>query len=745
MTNNTDNSDKVHRNLFTMHLLKFLLILILVLIISSPSFSQDVHFESSNLPIIVIDTNNKTIPDEPKITAYMGIINNGEGNRNNLSDLYNEYDGFIGIERRGYSSQSWPKKSYTLETRDEAGQNNNVSLFEMPPENDWVLYAPYVDKTLMRNVLIYKLARDMGWYAPRTQFCELVLNGEYMGVYVLVEKLKKDKNRLNISAPDLTDMSGGYLLEMTLDSRIKDDETTFICRRSHKPIVVKYPKFEDITDDQVDWIEGYFNEFEKVLQSANYNDPENGYLKYIDLSSFIDHMLIAEGFNQLDAFSHSQYFYKVKNGKLFMGPAWDYNRTMGNAKYFTVWKTSGWWLLDPRGGTRAFYANRLMEDPVFMVAYKKRWLELRQTLFSFDNIYPLIDNWTRLLEESRKRNFERWPVLGVSISHKYVFDTYEEEVDYMKNWIFEKFSWLDEQFVNYEVPTFTFSDDPFWGNARNYQPLNASRWAIVQDEGDYRYFLNTSDYESLSGGRLGEYSLVKDRMYGDFQLSFKAKSNENFANNSWADFCVAFGYKDAENYSYAMFNSNTGETGNAIFAVISGERVLIESTDQPAISDNSYHTYEVVRVGSTVSLKKNGQIYLSTTDDRLSTFGSVGVGSFNDAVYFDDIYINNFSTVLNDKKKKSADFVLTSNCPNPFNPTTTISYSIPANSYVRIIVYNLLGEHVATLVDQELPSGNHSIKWDARDKYGARVANGTYIYQIKANGFMKYHKMLLLQ
>ncbi|RKY52206.1 MAG: spore coat protein CotH, partial [Candidatus Neomarinimicrobiota bacterium] len=79
----------------------------------------------SNLPIIVINTFSREIPDEPKITAHMGIINN-ENQPNHISDPFNEYDGYIGIETRGSSSQMFPKKSYSIETRDEIGNNLNV-------------------------------------------------------------------------------------------------------------------------------------------------------------------------------------------------------------------------------------------------------------------------------------------------------------------------------------------------------------------------------------------------------------------------------------------------------------------------------------------------------------------------------------------------------------------------------------------------------------------------------------------
>ena len=161
-------------------------------------FQAPVIYEQSHLPLIMIDTYGADIPDEPRIPAYMGIISNESGT-NNVSDSFNNYDGHITIERRGNSSQWNDKTPYRFETVDEDGENNNVELLGMPEENDWVLYAPWQDKTMIRNVLIYQLSNDIGRYAPRTRFAELFLNDEYMGVYVLMEKIKRDNNRIDIS------------------------------------------------------------------------------------------------------------------------------------------------------------------------------------------------------------------------------------------------------------------------------------------------------------------------------------------------------------------------------------------------------------------------------------------------------------------------------------------------------------------------------------------------------------------
>jgi len=166
------------------HFINILISLLLLFICQAQIYAGNklTDFTSSNLPIIIINTNGLSIPyDNPRIVADMGVIYNEQGERNNISDPFNNYSGKISIEIRGSSSSRWSKKSYGIETQNEDGSNNSVSLLGLPEENDWILYASYYDRSFLRNVLTCKLANEMGWYASRTKYCELVLNGEYQG------------------------------------------------------------------------------------------------------------------------------------------------------------------------------------------------------------------------------------------------------------------------------------------------------------------------------------------------------------------------------------------------------------------------------------------------------------------------------------------------------------------------------------------------------------------------------------
>lgn len=155
--------------------------------------AQSIKLDSSDLPICIIDTRSKTIANEPKILAHMKIIYNGQGKMNYLKDKKFNYNNFIAIEIRGNSSQSYPQKQYGIELRDSiSGNDLDTSLIDMPKEEDWALYAPYNDISMMRNVLTYHLWNEMGHWGPRTKFCELILNNEYVGIYILTESIKRD-------------------------------------------------------------------------------------------------------------------------------------------------------------------------------------------------------------------------------------------------------------------------------------------------------------------------------------------------------------------------------------------------------------------------------------------------------------------------------------------------------------------------------------------------------------------------
>lgn len=427
----------------------------------TPAFSQE--FTTSNLPIVKINTNGQTIVDDPKIMADMSIIDNGPGAINHIDDEPTDYNGKIGIEIRGSSSQSFPKKQYGIELWDEEGEGIDATILGMPEEEDWVLFAPYNDKTLIRDALAYKLGRDMGQYASRQRFCEVLLDDEYMGVFVFFEKVKRDGERVDIAKLDPDeiagdDLTGGYLFKIDKSTGSGGDGWASDYAPPHasgaQEIFFQFedPEGDEIAPEQKQYIKEFVGDFEDALAGENFDDPVEGYAKYIDVESFVDYYLINELTKNVDAYRLSTFMHKQRDsdgGKLRMGPIWDFNLGFGNVDYCIMGNPEGFvtafntscpedtWLIP-------FWWSRLFHDQAFREKVQARWTALRDGPFKTETILNYVDSVVAVLDEPQQRNFERWPVLGEYVwPNYYVGDTYEQEVAWLKDWISQRLVWLD--------------------------------------------------------------------------------------------------------------------------------------------------------------------------------------------------------------------------------------------------------------------------------------------------------------
>lgn len=420
-------------------------------------------FSSSNLPIVVINTNGQEIADDPKIVADMGIISNANGLRNLITDPRNNYNGKIGIELRGSTSQTFPKKAFGLELWDVNNNSIDSSILGMPKESDWVLNVSYSDKSLLRNSFTYRAWEKMGYYSPRGQHVELILNGEYWGVYYLCEKIKRGGDRVDISKLKVTDiagddLTGGYILKIdkVTGSPSSNWQSAYapanVSAGPRPRILIEYPKMADIVPQQLNYIKSYVDSFERALATVNFLDTVNGYRHFADEASFIDYLLISEMNKNIDGYRISTYFSKDKNskgGKLKMGPVWDYDIAFGNANYCDGWKTTGWGFnfgiacgQDP--AQVPFWWKRLMQDSLFTNHLRCRWENLKPVVFDTILINNWIDSVALRLEESQVRNYRTWPILGTYVwPNYYIGDTYKDEVDSLKWWIKERYEWLD--------------------------------------------------------------------------------------------------------------------------------------------------------------------------------------------------------------------------------------------------------------------------------------------------------------
>ena len=425
-------------------------------------FVPPLVFTSSNLPIVVINTNGQAIQDDPRIVCDMGIIDNGFGLINSINDSFNNYNGKISIEYRGSSSQGFPKKPYALETQDSLGNNNNVSLLGMPVENDWILYAPYTDKSLMRNFLTFDIGRKMGNYSSRTVYCELVINGDYKGIYILMEKIKRDNDRVDIAKLDIDDLAGdsltgGYIIK--LDKYTGTGGADWLSDfpdlgGGPRYIQYHYPEASVMQPQQLYYIESFVDSFENALAGPNFADSSIGYSRYIDVNSFIDLYIINELSRNIDGYRLSTYMYKDRDsngGKLTMGPFWDYNLAYGNADYCNGEITSGWEIDDGGGGCSSdnpFWFERLLDDTTYQNKLKCRWEYLRARSLYQDSIFYFIDSLAFYLDNAQQRNFQRWDVLGNYIwPNYYVGNTYQDELTFFKDWIGDRLLWIDNNLL----------------------------------------------------------------------------------------------------------------------------------------------------------------------------------------------------------------------------------------------------------------------------------------------------------
>lgn len=417
----------------------------------------------STLPLVVINTNGVEIDEQTKITANFKIINHNTG-LHRPSDTP-QFDGTIGIEYRGDNANHFPMRSFSFETRTGTGGNLDTMLLGMSSDNDWILYAPYNDKSLMRNVLAYSLHRLTGHYAARGRFCEVVLNGRYIGLYVLMETIKQKKDRVDIANLTSANISGnartgGYIIQVDQTTGTTTDgwNSAFnkVCMptTSRQYIEYAYPSADDIVTQQKAYIQSFVDSFEVALSGTNFQDPTIGFRKFADEMSFIDHMLIAELAKNVDAYRRSTYLYKDKysvNNKLHAGPVWDYNAAFANNEDLQGDQPSGW-VYDCSNGLDTgmpFWWARMMQDNAFNLDFRCRYSQLRNNgIFSTTNVDRLVDSMATFINTAQSNHFARWPVLGVDLDPNPISPTtYQAEVDNLKAWFVSRLAWMDSQLL----------------------------------------------------------------------------------------------------------------------------------------------------------------------------------------------------------------------------------------------------------------------------------------------------------
>ena len=414
---------------------------------------------TSNLPIISITTADE-IPDEPKIIGAMGIIYDTNGGMNSINDPFNHYNGNIGIETRGNSTQGFDKKTYSLELRNAANEDTSVNLFGMGSEEDWILHAMVIDKSQVRIPMSFHLAQRMGQYATEFKYVELLINGDYRGTYILVEKIKRDDDRVDIAKLDADDLAGdsltgGYILRMDWLDNPQGFESDYNSQGGN-PMFYQwyYPKAENIKPQQANYIKDWMSTFEEARYSDDYeNDQGIRYTDYIDVNSFTDFLLINEFSKNADGYKLSSYVHKDKDskgGKLVAGPIWDFDQTYGVSLICSNNIPNGWTYLQNQDcwdlESMPMWWQNMMEDPLFQNRLKCRWTNFRQSFMHTDSVINWILEDTTYLSDALQRNFQKWDdFIGESIwiEPDPIPQSYEEEISTMISWITNRLNWMD--------------------------------------------------------------------------------------------------------------------------------------------------------------------------------------------------------------------------------------------------------------------------------------------------------------
>ncbi|MEA4994928.1 MAG: CotH kinase family protein [Petrimonas sp.] len=373
----------------------------------------------TGIPVVYINTENQAPVDskETYVGAMMTIKDKGK--------VLSEHK--LKLKGRGNATWTYPKKPYKLKLDEKA------SVLGMKEEKDWVLLANYCDKSLLRTGIAFTASKLMNFpWTVDDRFVELVLNGEYMGNYQLVESIEQGSNKVNIPA-------SGYLYE--LDGYYKQEPNYFVTSRGLGYSFKNPDPEKDLTTQQWEYIKNYMDEFETVLYSSTFNDPTTGYAQYIDVQSFVRWFIFQNILANMDT---NPYLIKADMGdsKVQTGPVWDFEWSIGigwyegarprPAKYY-VWNSN-------------LYYDRLLQDPAFKKEVKDMWQNISIT----EGILKYIDDTKKLLDKSQELNFRRWNIMNERVSVGGVpLGSYDKEVECDRQFFINHVNWLNEEISKY--------------------------------------------------------------------------------------------------------------------------------------------------------------------------------------------------------------------------------------------------------------------------------------------------------
>jgi hypothetical protein len=616
--------------------------------------TSNLTFTDSNLPIVIINTEGGAeIPDEPKILGTMKIIQRPDGARNFLTDAntdeFLDYSGTIGIEIRGSSSQTLPKKPYGIDTLEDDGiEDKNVKLLGMPKENDWILNSFAFDDSMMRDYISYEMARQMGQYATNLKYCEVILNGEYIGLYALSEKIKRDGDRVDIAKisddeNSLPEITGGYIIQT---DRTGGDNPPEAWNNNGAGYIHEKPNSDDITSQQSSYIESVFRDLDNNATNSNIT---SGYPSIIDVPSFVDYMLMAEIASNVDAYALSTYYHKDRSGKLRAGPVWDYNLTYGNDLFewgFDRSFTDVWQFNYSNVG--AYFWSDLFNNSTFKCYLSKRFNEVTSAgePLNYDYISSLIDDTAELISEALVRENERWSTI----------DDFSEEIINMKSWLEERITWMRNNLGEFsdcnavQTPALVITKI-------HYNPQETDTFP----ESDDLEFIEIKNTESTLVTLTGIYLLKLGVSYQFPQNATIQAGASLYLVGDAATFQNKYGITPFDTFTRDLSNKSQNLVLSDAFGNLIDEVEYLDKAPWPETADGDGFYLELIDINSDNSLATS---WMASSSDVLST---------------------NFFT------NSEVDFTV---YPNPVEEKLMITSK---QTIQKISIFNLLGQQVKTL------------------------------------------------
>jgi len=531
----------------------------------------NLQFTSSNLPIVIITLNERMAEkwENRRVDADMKIIWDPTGDINNVNETQNiDYNGKIGIRYRGNSS-FWnsDKKPFALRLQNSSGSKIDAPILGIGADSDWALLAPYSDKSMMRDVLLFELMRGSMDYVPTGRFCEVVLNGVYQGVYIMTARVRQGPNRINITKPGANEQSGfGFHLEID-----RPDDLGFwgvvapknpleqSINRNPPYYQYKYPDEPDMTTAQKNYIINHIINMEQVIAGNDFKNPETGYRKYIDIQSIADYYIVQEISKNVDGYRLSTPFYKYRDNvdPKFKFSIWDFNISIGIADYAYGWGTEGWaynfnQFGDGHGEFIPWMFKRLLQDDYFLESLKNRWNEHRQYNLSDERILAKIDSMKTVLNVAQARNFIIWNRFNQYVwPTYYIGSTWSDEITYLKNWVLKRTAWMDSQWISENVNLVPNADFEgalsrgYWGDTwlSDWYGTGTGGVGLTtnnQRSGSYALSIRTNSRASqviteLSPGYYNFKAWVRTQLNPDSYLKIKYtdKNNPNYEVSRW--------------------------------------------------------------------------------------------------------------------------------------------------------------------------------------------------------------------